>query len=295
MQLEVKDLSKSYGKLKALNNVSFSMTEGVYGILGPNGAGKSTLINLLTDNMKRESGHIYVDGVEIEQMKSEYLNYIGYMPQEQGYYEEFTVRAFLMYIAHLKGLKGKRIKENTGELIYKFNLQDFCNKKIGSLSGGMRQRVLLAQALLNNPNILILDEPTAGVDPQERINIRNIITKLAENRIIIIATHIVSDIEAIAKEIILINKGNIIKKDSPYSLMKEVESKLVEIEVNKTELEEIQSKYIVSNIQYGDNNYYVKFICDNADIYKGHNIRANLEDVYLYYYGDVVSQSQIFL
>lgn len=287
MQLEVKDLSKSYGKLKALINVSFSMTEGVYGILGPNGAGKSTLINLLTDNIKRESGQIYVNGVEIAQMKSEYLNYIGYMPQEQGYYEEFTVRAFLMYVARLKGLKGKFIKENTDELICKFNLGNFCNKKIGSLSGGMRQRVLLAQSLLNNPKILILDEPTAGVDPQERINIRNIISKMAENRIIIIATHIVSDIEAIAKEIILINKGNIIKMDSPYRLMKEVESKLVEMEVNKTELEEIQSQYIVSNIQYGNNNYYVKFLCDNADIYKGHNIRANLEDVYLYYYGDV--------
>lgn len=287
MQLEVKDLSKSYGKLKALIHVSFSMTEGVYGILGPNGAGKSTLINLLTDNIKRESGQICFNGVEIAQMKSEYLNYIGYMPQEQGYYEEFTVRAFLMYIARLKGLKGKFIKENTDELICKFNLGNFSNKKIGGLSGGMRQRVLLAQSLLNNPKILILDEPTAGVDPQERINIRNIISKMAENRIIIIATHIVSDIEAIAKEIILINKGNIIKMDSPYRLMKEVESKLVEMEVNKTELEEIQSKYIVSNIQYGNNNYYVKFLCDNADIYKGHNIRANLEDVYLYHYGDI--------
>ena len=209
MKLVIKNVSKTYGKVRALKDASFELREGIYGLLGPNGAGKSTLINLLTDNIKRDSGEILLDGTDILAMKGEYLNYVGYMPQDQGYDEEFTVKAFLMYIARLKGLKAKAAKARAEELIEMFNMDYYCHKKVGSLSGGMRQRVLLAQALLNDPPILILDEPTAGVDPQERINIRNSISKLAENRIIIIATHIVSDIEAIANEILLMKDGSI--------------------------------------------------------------------------------------
>lgn len=285
MELEIRGLSKSYGKVKALSEASFTLEEGVYGILGPNGAGKSTLINLMTDNVRRESGEILLDGVDISTMKSDYLNYIGYMPQEQGYYADFTVKAFLMYIARLKGLKGKRIKEKTRELIEEFHLGTFCHKKVGSLSGGMRQRVLLAQALLNEPKILILDEPTAGVDPQERINIRNNISRLAEDRIIIIATHIVSDIEAIAKEIVLIKGGRVLKKDTPIHLIQDIEEKTLELEVSAEELEEIQEKYTISNIQHRNDGFSIKIVCDDyKDVFKSRPARANLEDVYLYYF-----------
>ena len=285
MELDIRNLSKTYGKVKALSNVSFTLYEGVYGILGPNGAGKSTLINLITDNVRRETGEILLDGQDISSLKLDYFNYIGYMPQEQGYYAEFSVRAFLMYVARLKGLKGKKIKQKTQELIEEFHLEAFCHKKVGSLSGGMRQRVLLAQALLNDPKILILDEPTAGVDPQERINIRNIISRLSKDRIIIIATHIVSDIEAIAKEIVIMKGGQVIKKETPNRLIKDVEARVKEIEITVEELEEVQKKYVISNIQHSDKGFVVRIICnDYKDNYLCSPSKANLEDVYLYYF-----------
>lgn len=285
MELDIRNLSKTYGKVKALSNVSFTLYEGVYGILGPNGAGKSTLINLITDNVRRETGEILLDGQDISSLKLDYFNYIGYMPQEQGYYAEFSVRAFLMYVARLKGLKGKKIKKKTQELIEEFHLETFCHKKVGSLSGGMRQRVLLAQALLNDPKILILDEPTAGVDPQERINIRNIISRLSKDRIIIIATHIVSDIEAIAKEIVIMKGGQVIKKETPNRLIKDVEARVKEIEITAEELEEVQKKYVISNIQHSDKGFVVRIICDDyKDNYLCSPSKANLEDVYLYYF-----------
>lgn len=285
MELDIRNLSKTYGKVKALSNVSFTLYEGVYGILGPNGAGKSTLINLITDNVRRETGEILLDGQDISSLKLDYFNYIGYMPQEQGYYAEFSVRAFLMYVARLKGLKGKKIKQKTQELIEEFHLEAFCHKKVGSLSGGMRQRVLLAQALLNDPKILILDEPTAGVDPQERINIRNIISRLSKDRIIIIATHIVSDIEAIAKEIVIMKGGQVIKKETPNRLIKDVEARVKEIEITVEELEEVQKKYVISNNQHSDKGFVVRIICnDYKDNYLCSPSKANLEDVYLYYF-----------
>lgn len=285
MKLVIKNVSKTYGKVKALKDASFELSEGIYGLLGPNGAGKSTLINLLTDNIKRDAGEILLDGTDILAMKGEYLNYVGYMPQDQGYYDEFTVKAFLMYIARLKGLTGKAAKARAEELIEMFNMEYYCNKRVGSLSGGMRQRVLLAQALLNDPPILILDEPTAGVDPQERINIRNSISKLAENRIIIIATHIVSDIEAIANEILLMKDGVIIEKDTPYNLINKVRPKVHCFDISREELDLVQQNYAISNIQHTMDGYSIKIVCDDYDGRYGEQPGdANLEDVYLYYF-----------
>lgn len=285
MRLEIKNLKKSYGKVEALKDISFEMENGIYGILGPNGAGKSTLINLLTDNVRRDSGEILLNGNDILELKGEYIKILGYMPQDQGYYEDFSVKAFLMYIAKLKGIKGRKIRERAEELIDAFNLRSFCHKKVGSLSGGMRQRVLLAQALLNNPRVLILDEPTAGVDPQERINIRNIISELAEDRIIIIATHIVSDIESIANHIVLIKEGKLVEMNTPYNLVKNVEPMVYELCVNKDELKAVQDKYVISNIQNTNGGYRVKIVSDKYDEkYRVESGSANLDDVYLYNY-----------
>ena len=183
MKLEIKELSKNYGKIQALDKVSMELENGIYGLLGPNGAGKSTLINLLTDNVKRESGQILWDGVEILKLGKSYRNILGYMPQEQGYYEDFTAGTFLMYMAQIKGMKKKEAKKKTKELLRIVNLETNRNDKIGGFSGGMKQRLMLAQALLNDPKILILDEPTAGVDPQERIRIRNFISQIAKDKI----------------------------------------------------------------------------------------------------------------
>lgn len=285
MKLVIKELSKSYGKTKALDNISFEMTEGIYGVLGPNGAGKSTLINLLTDNIRRDTGKILLDETDILDMKRDYLNCIGYMPQDQGYYEDFSVKAFLKYIAKLKGINGKLMKERVDELIQMFHMEEYCHKRVGSLSGGMRQRVLLAQALLNDPKILILDEPTAGVDPQERINIRNSISKIAENRIIIIATHIVPDIEAIANEILLMKDGQLVEKDTPYNLINKVQEKVHCFNITKSELEKVQKDYSISNIQHTLEGYKVKIVSDTYDgKYGDLEEEANLEDVYLYYF-----------
>ena len=285
MKLVIRELSKSYGKTKALDNISFEMTEGIYGVLGPNGAGKSTLINLLTDNIRRDTGKILLNETDILDMKRDYLNCIGYMPQDQGYYEDFSVKAFLKYIAKLKGINGKLMRERVDELIQMFHMEEYCHKRVGSLSGGMRQRVLLAQALLNDPKILILDEPTAGVDPQERINIRNSISKIADNRIIIIATHIVSDIEAIANEILLMKDGQLVEKDTPYNLINKVQGKVHCFNITKSDLEKAQKDYSISNIQHTLEGYKVKIV---SDIYDGKygdlEEAANLEDVYLYYF-----------
>ena len=172
-ELEIINLNKQFKDVKALNNINYTFHNGIYGLLGPNGAGKSTLINAITDNIKRDSGSILWNGNEILRLGKKYRNELGYMPQQQGYYGEFTAYAFMMYLAGLKGLDKKEAKARTEELLNEVNMYEFRNKTLEKMSGGMKQRVLLAQSLLNNPSLLVLDEPTAGVDPQERVNIRN--------------------------------------------------------------------------------------------------------------------------
>lgn len=206
-ELEIINLNKQFKDVKALNNINYTFHNGIYGLLGPNGAGKSTLINAITDNIKRDSGSILWNGNEILRLGKKYRNELGYMPQQQGYYGEFTSYAFMMYLAGLKGLDKKEAKTRTEELLNEVNMYEFRNKTLEKMSGGMKQRVLLAQSLLNNPSLLVLDEPTAGVDPQERVNIRNYIHSIAKDRIVLISTHIISDIEMIANEIIIMNHG----------------------------------------------------------------------------------------
>lgn len=206
-KLELIKLNKQFKDVKALNDINYTFHDGIYGLLGPNGAGKSTLINAITDNIKRDSGSILWNGNEILGLGRKYRNELGYMPQQQGYYGKFTAYAFMMYLAGLKGLDKKEVKNRTEELLNEVNMYEFRNKTLEKMSGGMKQRVLLAQSLLNNPSLLVLDEPTAGVDPQERVNIRNYIHSIAKDRIVLISTHIISDIEMIADEIIIMNHG----------------------------------------------------------------------------------------
>ena len=202
MELKIQDLCKSYGKKKALWKFTTEFENGIYGILGPNGAGKSTLLNILTDNLLRDSGSVLYDGEEILNLGASYREIMGYMPQQQQLYDTFTVTHFISYMGTLKGMKSRDIQGRMDELLPLLNLQKVRKKKLKELSGGMKQRVLLLQALLNDPKFLILDEPTAGLDPKERIRIRNLISDLSEDRIVLIATHVVSDIEFISKEIL---------------------------------------------------------------------------------------------
>lgn len=244
MQLQINQLSKKYGEQYALNSVNLTLTDGIYGILGANGAGKSTMINLLTDNIKRQQGDILFGGTEILKLGKEFRSQVGYMPQQQGLYDQFSGYAFLYYIAELKGIPKKKAKEEIQELLKTVNLEIDAHRKLGGYSGGMKQRILLAQALLGNPSILILDEPTAGLDPKERIRLRTFIGELSKNKIVLIATHIVSDIESIAKEIILMKKGQIVKVDTPTNLIHSLEEKGIEPLYGRLSLEDVYLYYL---------------------------------------------------
>lgn len=291
MQLKISDLSKNYGQVQALDHVDMEFENGIYGLLGPNGAGKSTLINLITDNVRRQTGQILWEGKDILELGGKYRDVLGYMPQQQGYYEDFSAGAFLMYMAHLKGMNKKEAAHKIEELLEVVNLKEYRKEKIGAFSGGMRQRLLIAQALLNDPQLLILDEPTAGVDPQERIRIRNFISEIAANRIVILATHIVSDVEAIAEEIVLMKKGKIIGRGTPYKLIEDIKNSVYEIPINQSELRAVQDKYIVSNIRHISDGLAMKIIAGKQpDDYSYGQATPNLEDVYLYYFNELTNQ-----
>lgn len=287
MGLEIRELSKNYGEMQVLKEITITFENGIYGLLGPNGAGKSTLMNLLTDNLHRENGTILWKGEEIRTLGKDYRNILGYMPQQQGYYEDFSAGAFLMYMGRLKGMNAKQAKERTLELLSVVNLEKERRQRIGGFSGGMKQRLLLAQALLNDPKLLILDEPTAGVDPQERIRIRNFISEIAKERIVIVATHIVSDVESIAKEVILMRKGEIIDAASPYELLEKVKDNVYEIRISQDQLAQVQQSYVISNLRYTVDGLAVKVITQKPpEEFKYERAVPNLEDVYLYHFDD---------
>lgn len=217
MELRAEQLTKEYRKGKrALDRFSYTFREGIYGLLGPNGAGKSTLMGILTTNIKATEGKLYIDGQESLSMGKEYRRHIGYMPQQQKLYEDFSLVRFLHYIASLKGVKSE--DGSIDEIIRAVNLWDVRGDAIGTYSGGMRQRALLAQALVGNPNILIMDEPTVGLDPKERVNFRELVSNVAKAKTVIIATHIVSDLEKLASEIIFLNHGKIVESGTLQEL-----------------------------------------------------------------------------
>ena len=219
MELKLTGLTKRYGQKVALNGFTYTFNEGIYGILGANGAGKSTLMNLITDNVHRDGGEILYGGTDVLKLGNEFRSLLGYMPQQQGLYESMTAETFLTYMARLKRIPGRNIKDEITRVLALTNLSDVRHAKIYSFSGGMKQRVLLAQAMLGAPKVLILDEPTAGLDPKERVRLRNYIFELSKNRIVLLATHIVSDIEAIAGDIILMKEGKIMMTGSPKELI----------------------------------------------------------------------------
>lgn len=216
--LEIRNVTKKYGDKLALNDISMTLTEGVYGLLGPNGAGKSTLMNIVTDNLKYDTGQVFWKGEEIKKLKKEYRKILGYAPQQQGLYETFTGKRFLSYMGTLKEIPKKELENEIDRVSGYVNLKSVINRPIGTYSGGMKQRLLIAQAILGNPKLVIMDEPTAGLDPKERVRIRGKISELAAGKIIIIATHVVSDIESIAKEIIVLKEGKLVIKDTVETL-----------------------------------------------------------------------------
>ena len=219
MELRIEHLTKKYGEKVALRDFTYTFTPGIYGILGANGAGKSTLMNLITDNVKRNEGQILWDGTDILKLSKRFRAKLGYMPQQQGMYNDFSARAFLRYMAQIKEIPKKQADEQIEQLLDVVNLREDAHKKVGGFSGGMRQRVLLAQALLGDPKILILDEPTAGLDPRERLRLRQYISDLSQDRIVFLTTHIVSDIESIAGDVLLMKQGELVRHGAPEVLI----------------------------------------------------------------------------
>ena len=217
--LEIKNLNKRYGNKPVLKNIHCKLTNGVYGLLGPNGAGKSTLMNIITTNLKADSGEILWDGNTIEKLGDDYRKILGYMPQQQGLYNGFTGYMFLNYIAVLKDIPKKDIKFEIKKVTESVNLMDSIHKKIGTYSGGMKQRLLIASAIIGNPKLIVLDEPTAGLDPKERVRVKNLMASLAKDKIIIIATHIVPDIENMAASILVLKEGILLKETEPAKLI----------------------------------------------------------------------------
>ena len=285
MELKINNLSKTYkkGAVKALDDFSITLTPGVYGLLGPNGAGKSTLMNIITDNLNADSGEVIYNGENIKKLGKDFRSVLGYMPQQQGLYDDFTLNRFLWYMAALKGLKPKEAKEKITKLLETVNLTDSAHKKLGAFSGGMKQRTLIAQALLNEPEILILDEPTAGLDPKERIRIRNFVSEIAKDKIVLISTHVVSDIEFIAKEIILLKEGRLVSHDTCENLAKEIEDKVYEIEISQEDLLYFQNAYRVSNLYRKGDKIILRTVTDNLPKgFKSTKVSPTLEDLYLY-------------
>lgn len=208
--LELCNISKKYKEKIALKDVSLKLDNGIYGLLGPNGAGKSTLMNIITGNLEPTEGNIKWEGKEVKELGSNYRSLLGYAPQQQGMYETFSGRRFLSYMATLKGIPKSSMEDEINRVLLYVNMVEKSNQKIGTYSGGMKQRILIAQAIIGNPKLVILDEPTAGLDPKERVRIRERIAELSKDKIILVSTHVVSDIESIAKKIILIKTGEII-------------------------------------------------------------------------------------
>ena len=264
-ELIISNLNKTYkkGAVKALDDFSITLTPGVYGLLGPNGAGKSTLMNIITDNLNSDSGEVIYNGENIKKLGKDFRAVLGYMPQQQGLYDDFTLNRFLWYMAALKGLNRREAKEKIKKLLETVNLTDSAHKKLGAFSGGMKQRALIAQALLNEPEILILDEPTAGLDPKERIRIRNFISEIAKDKIVLISTHVVSDIEFIAKEIILLKEGRLVSHDTCENLAKGIADKVYEIEISQEDLLHFQSTYRVSNLYRNGDKIILRTVTDN--------------------------------
>ncbi len=284
MELSLDRLTKHYGSKIAVDCISATLRPGVYGLLGANGAGKTTLMRMMCAILESTSGEVFFNGKEITSMGADYRNLLGYLPQDFGYYPNYTAADFLLYIAALKGIPrnmaGKRVKE----LLEVVGLDHAAGKRMKTFSGGMKQRVGIAQALLNNPKILILDEPTAGLDPKERVRFRNLLSDYAEDRIVILSTHIVSDIEAIADEVLLMKKGRFVLQGTVPELIQKASGKVWELAVSQKEAGRWQGNAAVANLRHEGERVILRIVSDTVPDQRAVTCEATLEDLYLYYF-----------
>ena len=285
MKLSFENISKLYGDTVALQQIDLTLGSGVYGLLGPNGAGKTTLMRIMTDLLAPSTGRVLLDGQDIAVMGAAFRKKLGYLPQDFGVYPNFTAEQFLLYIARLKGLSKFEAKRQTDGLLHMVGLEDKKQKKLKGFSGGQRQRVGIAQALLGDPEILVLDEPTAGLAPEERIRFRGIISDLSQQKLVLLSTHIVSDLEAVANEIILLRKGVVLEMQQPASLLGQLNGQVWLVTVPAADEAALTKQYVCSNVMHTDGKSVIRLLSESAPRPDAVPTAPNMEDLYLYYFG----------
>lgn len=289
MILTINKVSKQFKDKIAVKDFTTELSSGIYGLLGPNGAGKTTIMRILADVSRPSSGEILVDGKNKDDLGPEYRNLLGYLPQSVGFYKNFNAEEFLYYVSALKGIDKKHAKLKINELLKFVNLEKEKKKKIGKFSGGMKQRLGIAQALLNDPKILILDEPTAGLDPNERIRFKNLIADISKDKIVILSTHITSDIEFIANEILVMKDGLLIDKLTTDEMLEKLRGKVYNLKIEESKLYDIKKKFKVSNLIREDKYVVARIVGDEKPIIDDAICtyeEPNLEDVFLYYFDE---------
>lgn len=284
MELTLQNITKKYERVLVLNDISLTLKPGIYGLLGANGAGKTTLFRIICRLMEPTHGSIKFNGKNVNQQAEAYRTNLGFLPQDFSYYPDFTGMRFMLYIAALKGLNNTVAKKRSLELLKQVGLEEMKGIKIRKYSGGMKQRLGIAQAMLNNPQILILDEPTVGLDPKERVKFRKLISSFANNKIVILSTHIVADVEYIADEIIVLKKGMILNKGTTDILLKEIQNHVWECFVNMDQINLFEDKFIVSNRKYTENGAVLRIVSTNQPALNAKKVEPSLEDLYLYYF-----------
>lgn len=283
MKLQINSITKTYNRnFEALKDFNLTLDSGILGLLGPNGAGKSTLMKIIATILKPSSGTVHLNGEDIQKNPDAIRNVLGYLPQNFGVYPNLTAQEYLSYLAALKGLDAKSSKARIDELLNLVNLPDVGNKRLSEFSGGMKQRVGIAQALLNDPQIIIVDEPTVGLDPEERARFAHLITEISENKIIILSTHIVSDIEATATKIAIIKNGINIVHDTSENILKEVQGKVYKIIIPSSEFQSIKSKYKITKSQRRPDGIHITILTDDPPI-DARSLEPSLEEAYLYF------------
>lgn len=292
MRLQLQHLSKQYGGKHAVHDINVSLEPGVYGLLGANGAGKTTLMRMICGVLEATSGNIRLNGKTMQELGERYYAQLGYMPQDFGFYPDFTAREFMLYMAAVKGLGRNKAKSRTEELLELVNLQDKADKKIKSFSGGMKQRLGIAQAELNNPSILILDEPTAGLDPKERVRFRNLISDFAQEKIVILSTHIVSDVSYIADTILLMKNGRFLLQEPMATVTDSIRGKVWEIMADEYEAAQYSEHFSVVNLHHENNRVRLRIIDETPPAHTAISVEPSLEDLFLYYFGEEAKEGK---
>lgn len=286
MELKIKQVTKRFNDFTAVNGVSYTMNNGIYGLLGINGAGKTTLMRMICTLLKPTEGAITYEGKDIWRMDNEYRRILGYLPQDFGFYPDLTVEDYLMYIAAIKGIRPGAANRKVNELLHLVGLERVRRKKMKKLSGGMKRRAGIAQAMLNDPKVLVLDEPTAGLDPNERIRFRNLISKLAQERLVLLSTHIVSDVEYIANNIMLMKDGQFVRFGTAQELSQGIEEKVWTCTVAPPEVDYYMKHFKVSNVKTTPDGVELRLLSSAQPCGCARQETASLEDVFLYYFGE---------